>query len=106
MYRQHVGYVRSLLSRLGAAQQDIDDWTHEVFLTAWRRRADVRQAPDIRAWLGATARYVVLAQRRKASRRREVLSPAPFEPASELPPAEFRGRFPHEIQARNFCPSL
>jgi RNA polymerase sigma-70 factor (ECF subfamily) len=52
-----------------ASRSDAQDATAEVFLTAWRRLADVPEGDAARVWLYATARRVVANQRRSQRRR-------------------------------------
>jgi RNA polymerase sigma-70 factor (ECF subfamily) len=56
-----------LLRRVG---DDAQDLLSEVYLTAWRRRADLPGPEHLRAWLFNTARRLILAQAREAGRRR------------------------------------
>lgn len=68
---------------------DAQDAVAEVFLTAWRRLDELPEGDAARVWLYATARRV-LANQRRATRRREALrerlarEPAP---AATTPPA-------------------
>jgi RNA polymerase sigma factor (sigma-70 family) len=54
--------------RAGSAS-DAQDAAAEVFLTAWRRLADLPEDDAARVWLYATARRVIANQRRSSRRR-------------------------------------
>jgi RNA polymerase sigma-70 factor (ECF subfamily) len=75
------------VNRLGAAD-DVPDIVAEVFMTAWRRLADVPQPPGDRFWLYGTARRVIARRYRSASRLRKLLGRLAAEQYSrEQPPA-------------------
>jgi RNA polymerase sigma-70 factor, ECF subfamily len=61
----HLGAVTAYARRRGSA--DADGLAAEVMTIAWRRLADVPR-DDARPWLYATARNLLLAERRRASR--------------------------------------
>ena len=69
LWIDHKPAVESFVWRRNAT--DVDDVVQQVFVTAWRRIADVPDEP--RAWLLTVARNVMLHQRR-ASRRRDALA--------------------------------
>jgi RNA polymerase sigma-70 factor (ECF subfamily) len=77
----HLGAVTAYARRRGSA--DADGLAAEVMTIAWRRLDDV-PLDDARPWLYATARNLLLAERRRASRT----APPEPEPASELEPPE------------------
>src|SRR5438270_11434541 len=56
-----------VVNRLGPAD-DVADVVAEVFLTAWRRLADIPPPPGDRLWLYGTARWVISRRYRSASR--------------------------------------
>jgi RNA polymerase sigma-70 factor (ECF subfamily) len=68
----HLGAVAAYARRRGST--DADALAAEVMTIAWRRLADV-PADDARPWLYATARNLLLAERRRASRTASVLEP-------------------------------
>lgn len=56
------------VNRLGPVDE-VADVVAEVFMTAWRRLADVPPPPNDRFWLYGTARRVISRRHRSASRR-------------------------------------
>jgi RNA polymerase sigma-70 factor (ECF subfamily) len=78
----HLGLITSFARRRGA--HDPDEIAAEEMAIAWRRLADV-PVDDARPWLIATARNLLLADRRR--RGRPVADLDSFEPAApaELP---------------------
>ena len=66
LYRAHAGAVRAYAARR-TDRGSTDDIVAEVFLTAWRRRADVPDDPL--PWLLGVARRVLANKRRKDARR-------------------------------------
>src|SRR5215831_12749763 len=69
VFRAHVALVRRYVAR--RTEDGVEDVVAETFTTAWRRLEDV--PADAAPWLLATARRV-LANQRRAARRREALS--------------------------------
>jgi RNA polymerase sigma-70 factor (ECF subfamily) len=59
---------------------DAEDAVSEVFLTAWRRLADIPRGPDARLWLYATARRVLANQRRSHRRSAALVERLASEP--------------------------
>jgi len=79
---QHLGTVTAYARRRGS--RDADGIAAEVMTVAWRRLADVPR-DDPRPWLYATARNLVLAERRRAAQTSDRgLEPEPSSPAPEL----------------------
>ena len=78
----HLGLITSYARRRGA--HDPDEIAAEAMAIAWRRLADV-PVDDARPWLIATARNLLLADRRR--RGKPVADLDSFEPAApaELP---------------------
>jgi RNA polymerase sigma-70 factor, ECF subfamily len=68
-HQEHAGAVRAFVRRR-IGDQDADDIVADVFVVAWRRRADVPADPRI--WLLGVARKV-LANRHRAARRQRAL---------------------------------
>lgn len=78
----HLGLIRAYAARRGAP--DPDEIAAEAMAIAWRRLADV-PADDPRPWLIATARNLVLAQRRRQGRPLQDLDGIEPAAAEELP---------------------
>ena len=78
----HLGAVTAYARRRGS--RDADALAAEVMTIAWRRLADV-PADDARPWLYATARNLLLAERRQAARTAPAVG---LDRAAEPEPAE------------------
>ena len=82
----HLGAVTAYARRRGST--DADGLAAEVMTIAWRRLADVPR-DDARPWLYATARNLLLAERRRTARaapaeREQTAEPEPFDLDPEL----------------------
>lgn len=89
-YDHYAPFVRSFIARR-VASADVDDLAAEVFVIAWRRRADVPE--DALPWLYRTARNVIGTRYRSDSRREALHSrmrAVPFESPED--PADIAGR--------------
>lgn len=73
------------VNRLRAAD-DVPDVVAEVFMTAWRRLADIPPPPGDRLWLYGTARRVIARRYRSASRLRNLLGRLAEQYPREQPP--------------------
>jgi RNA polymerase sigma-70 factor, ECF subfamily len=85
------GYVWQTLRRLGVQERDLEDVTHDVFVTVYRRLADYDAARPIRPWLFGIAYRVASDYRRLARHRREVVTAIGgdgIEPADDRPGAD------------------
>jgi len=75
-HRLYQAYFRPVqayaVNRLGPVD-DVADIVAEVFMTAWRRLADIPPPPGDRFWLYGTARRVISRRYRSASRLRSLL---------------------------------
>ncbi|MFD1825827.1 MULTISPECIES: RNA polymerase sigma factor [Mumia] len=70
LYARHVTPVYWQAYRFVGTAHDAEEVTQDVFVTAWRRRADIHLVDtSVLPWLLATAKYVALNLRRKRSRR-------------------------------------
>lgn len=82
-------YVWHTLRRLGTSYPDLPDLTHDVFIIAWRKRADYDPERALRPWLFGIAFRVCARHRRRrwllrlAGLEREPADPAP-SPAEQL----------------------
>jgi len=96
LFEEHVSYVWSSLRRLGVRDEDRDDLTQEVFMTAHDLLADFDATRPFRPWVFAISYRIVLRYRRRLGRARtvsgeseEVLDPVPSAQA-QLEAAEGR----------------
>ena len=94
----HLGAVTAYARRRGS--RDADGIAAETMSIAWRRLADVPRDEPL-PWLYATARNLLLNERRTASRSTTAEVPEPSVPAEEL-----RGLDPQLDRAlRSLCPA-
>jgi RNA polymerase sigma-70 factor, ECF subfamily len=73
LYRQELNYVWDTLRRFGVHPSDLEDLTHEVFVTAFQKRSEFDSTRPLRPWLGGIA-FRVAAKTRRGQRAREVES--------------------------------
>jgi RNA polymerase sigma-70 factor, ECF subfamily len=64
-YQAHVGYVWSSLKRLGVPSSDVPDVCHDVFVLAWRQRAQLDPQRSVKPWLFAVAYRMAASYRRR-----------------------------------------
>ena len=85
-----------------ASTTDAEDAVSEVFLTAWRRLADIPQGPGARVWLYATARRVLANQHRSHRRNAALVERLTSEPVvdSTDPSADRNQQLVHAALAR------
>ena len=74
VYARHFEYVWHAVRRLGGRHDDIEDLTHDVFLTFWRTRDRYDARRPIKPWLYGIAFRVVSDYRRRARFSREIPS--------------------------------
>lgn len=106
MYRRTAGLVRSVLPRLGVQRAAVDDATQDVFVVAYRRRAEFDGARPIEPWLVGIARRVAFRYRRSAARGQRKLAALQGEPtpahaesqAARLEAYRFLERFLGELR--------
>lgn len=77
LYASELPYLYGFLCRLGAGNSDLEDLTHDVFVTAVRRWNTFDTSRPIRPWLLGIAFKVMADFRRKNASSREVLVDAP-----------------------------
>lgn len=70
-FRTHFGYVWNSLRRLGVRDADLEDLTHDVFVTVHRKRDHFDASRPLKPWLFGIAANTASDYRRKASHRRE-----------------------------------
>jgi RNA polymerase sigma-70 factor (ECF subfamily) len=98
LYARHVRPVYWQAYRLIGTAQDAEEITQDVFVTAWRRRADLHLVDtSVLPWLLATAKYLALNLRRKRGRRHweqldDTLPSTDREPADEAVSAVLMAR--------------
>jgi RNA polymerase sigma-70 factor (ECF subfamily) len=71
IYDQEAGRVFNLLRRLGIAESDLEDATHDVFLVIHRLLPTYDASRPLRPWVTGITVRVAANQRRKVGRRRE-----------------------------------
>jgi RNA polymerase sigma-70 factor (ECF subfamily) len=81
VYRAEFPFVVNSLRRLGIHQPDLEDLTHEVFMTALRRRDSYDPQRPIRAWLFGIAFRLAADFKRLVRHSREL----PLEGTTEAP---------------------
>lgn len=87
IFRAESSYVWNTLRRLGVQVRDLEDITHEVFLTVHRRLADYDSTRPVRPWLFGIAYRTAARYRDLARHRREVFD-VPAEPVDHAPGIE------------------
>src|SRR5262245_53165925 len=98
LFAAHSADIVAFCSWRAGSASDAQDAAAEVFLTAWRRLADVPDGDAARIWLYTTARKVVANQRR-SNRRRSALHDrlrAQTTPVHELSSSESEDGLVHE----------
>jgi RNA polymerase sigma-70 factor (ECF subfamily) len=94
LFRAHFSYVSHSLLRLGVPDRDVDDLTHDVFLTVHKRLPELDPDRPIRPWLFGVAFRHASEYRRRAPRRRELMmeEPPEVEDDARAPDSEASGR--------------
>jgi len=88
IYLDQLPYVMSTLRRLGVGERDLEDITHDVFVTVHRRLPDYDRARPVRPWLfgiayRAASDYRRLARHRREDMDHEVDAPDTSQPVDE-----------------------
>src|SRR5262249_21376297 len=81
LLERYTAHVERVLTRILGAHTDLDDLAQEVFVRAFQRVEDLRDARAIRAWLTAIAVFVAREAIRRKRRRRWLV----FLPPDETP---------------------
>ncbi len=68
LFDAHAGYLCRVVHRLTGSSQVAEDVVQEVFVTAWKRRAELDPNSNVRTWLYRVAVNHVRHQRRSAGR--------------------------------------
>jgi RNA polymerase sigma-70 factor, ECF subfamily len=79
VYREECGPVVNFLRRLGVRPEDLEDLTHDVFITALRRRDTYDPTRPVRPWLFGIAVRLAADFKRLVRHSREL----PFDPAAQ-----------------------
>jgi RNA polymerase sigma-70 factor (ECF subfamily) len=87
LFEAEGSYVLHALRRLGVAERDLDDVTHDVFIQVYRRLDDYDPARPVRPWLFGFAFRLASDYRRLARNRYERVDDA-IERRDERPNAE------------------
>jgi RNA polymerase sigma-70 factor (ECF subfamily) len=93
VYREHFAYVWRTLRRLGVADRDVEDLTHDVFVVVNRKLRDFDATRPIKPWLFGIAFRLASEDRRVRSRveTREDVDPPDAAPGpAELLEADER----------------
>lgn len=73
VYQAELAHVWKLLRFLGVPAKDLEDVTHDVFVTLYRRWADLDPGRPVRPWLNGIAFRVASDYRRRAHNYRELM---------------------------------
>jgi RNA polymerase sigma-70 factor (ECF subfamily) len=76
LYRSEFAYVWRTFRRLGVAETDVEDLTHDLFVVVNRRLREYDPGRPIRPWLFGFAFRLASEDRRRARRRVEIPSAA------------------------------
>ena len=74
LYREHFGFIWTMLGRLGVLGANLPDAVHDVFVIVYRRLDELDPARPARPWLWGITWRVAAGERRK---QRDVLVEAP-----------------------------
>ena len=83
LFAEQFRYLFNTMRRLGVRPNDLEDATHDVFLSVYRHFAEWDRLRPLRPWLFAFAYRTASAYRRKARNRREVVDSDLQAPAEE-----------------------
>lgn len=89
MFEAESGFVWNVLRRFGVPPRDLEDLTHDVFMTVYRRLDDYDRSRPLRPWLFGIAFRVASRYRDLARNQRETLDDAPERP-DDAPRADER----------------
>src|SRR5436305_8624868 len=73
IYEAEVSFVWRSLRRLGVAEADLEDVTHDLFIAVQRRLPELDPARPVRPWLFGFAYRIASDYRRSGRVRRELL---------------------------------
>ncbi len=89
VFRENLPFAFRALRRLGVAEADIDDVCQEVFVVVMRRLADFEGRSQVRTWIYGICARTASDYRKRAPRRREVLTDTPPERVEPKGPHEY-----------------
>lgn len=87
LFEDHHGYVLHSLRRLGVAERELEDLTHDVFVVAHRKLGDFDATRPARPWLFAICVRVSADHRKRARTRYERVTAEP-EATDPMPRAD------------------
>jgi RNA polymerase sigma-70 factor (ECF subfamily) len=86
MYEDHLVWTLNTVRRLGVPERDLEDVTHDVFATVWRRLDSFRRGSPIKPWLlGIAFRVVSNRLARSASKSERLTNDLPERPGGIRP---------------------
>jgi RNA polymerase sigma-70 factor (ECF subfamily) len=88
LFEAEFSYVLNTLRRLGVRDADLEDLTHDVFVTVYRSLPEYDPKRPLRPWLFGMAFRFASDYRRRAQHRREVADDRRAEPIDRAPPAD------------------
>ena len=88
LFTQHAPFLLRVVERLTGPGIHIEDLVQEVFIVAHRRRAELREGPELRGWLYRVAANRAQQHRRSLWRRFRLESAVELEPRSVTPTAD------------------
>ncbi len=88
IFREHGAYAWRVLRRLGVDESDIADVCQEVFVVVHRKLDDFERRSHVRTWVYGICVRTAADYRRRARRRREVVTEQPPEQLSPEDPAQ------------------
>ncbi len=74
IFAENLGWAWSLVRRLGVAERDVEDVTHDAFVAVHRHLDRYDRGRPLRPWLYAFVVHAALAQKRRAHVRHERLA--------------------------------
>lgn len=88
VFRENLPFVFRALRRLGVAEADVDDVCQEVFLVVLRKLGEFEGRSQLRTWIYGICVRTTSDYRKRAPRRREVLTDEPPEGATSHGPLD------------------
>ena len=86
VFREHAAYAWRVLRRLGVHESDVEDVCQEVFVVIHRRLAEFEGRSSVRTWVYGICVRAASDYRKRAHRRRELVTDAPPEQESKEDP--------------------